>query len=66
VPLSSSAEVQQLNIKPFHVTLTRNAKGRYQWEISVHTDIGADAYAEAVNLDSALRKEYEGQLGGEE
>lgn len=44
--------------QPYHVTLTKNAKGQYQWEISVH-ELTPELVLNAVNgLDDELRKRY--------
>ena len=52
--------------EPVHITVTRNAKGRYQYEISVHTKTADEAFDIGVELDARLKKHFEGQLAGEE
>lgn len=53
--------VQPLNIiipKPYHLTLTRNAKGLYQWEISIHVDNAVEALDTAQFIDFRLKETY--------
>lgn len=52
--------------KAYHVTVTRSAKGKYQWEISVHSDSEGEVLAMVSRLEGDLRRQYQGQLSGED
>ena len=46
--------------EPVHVTLTRNAKGSYSWEISVHAETTEKALAQVGTIDESLKGKYGG------
>jgi hypothetical protein len=46
--------------QPYHITLTKNAKGVYQWEISVHEETPEKVFETVQGLDAKLRVEYGG------
>jgi hypothetical protein len=46
--------------QPIHITLTKNAKGSYQWEISVHAPTLKEAIDQIKEADSILTNQYGG------
>jgi hypothetical protein len=44
--------------KPLKVTLTRGAKGGYQWEIRLYGDAKDEVLAEIKKIDEQLRTSY--------
>ncbi|MGP8056806.1 MAG: hypothetical protein ACLP9K_04300 [Nitrososphaerales archaeon] len=44
--------------QPVHVTLTRNAKGTYQWEISVHAETVEKTLEQVNQVDKELDEKY--------
>jgi len=64
----SAAEGTQLTrvAQPYHVTVTKNAKGSYQWEVSVYSETADDALASVEHVEKGLRARYGSQdQGGE-
>jgi hypothetical protein len=51
--------------EPIHVTITRSAKGRYQWEISIHGATADETLETGIRIDKQLLLEYGDQASGE-
>ncbi len=63
--MTEESVVVQKIAEPLHLTITRNAKGKYQYEISVHTPDGDAAFDVGFRLDERGRAKLQGQLAGE-
>jgi hypothetical protein len=50
--------VVQATETPVHLVLTRNAKGGYQWEISVYAGDENEALQIVLSVDEVLTKKY--------
>lgn len=61
VPLPAVEQVIR-NVTQSNVHVTKNAKGNYQWEISVHEDDIFLAIDKAIAADDLLRKRYGGYV----
>jgi len=51
-------KVVQATETPVHLVLTRNARGGYQWEISVYAGDEHEALQVVLNVDVVLAKKY--------
>jgi|GEM_PF-1292629 arginine decarboxylase-like protein len=62
----SAAEETKLTrvAQPYHVTVTKNAKGSYQWEVSIYSETADDVLASVEYVEKELRARY-GSQGGE-
>lgn len=57
IPESIQRTISEMK-QPVHITITKNAKGDYQWEISIHeTDVDT-AYIESTKLDALLTTHF--------
>ena len=48
--------------EPVHLTITRNAKGKVQFEISIHSADTSKVEHDTAELEDWVQKKYEGQL----
>ena len=44
--------------QPVHITLTRNAKGTYQWEISIHAETVEKTLEQIDETEAELKAKY--------
>ncbi len=51
--------------EPVHLIVTRNAKGEYQYEISIHAATVDEVLAQTKAIDDQVKAMYRGQLSGE-
>ena len=52
--------------EPVHVTITRNAKGKVQYEFSVHAATPPEVELIVGELEKWVQDKFKGQLAGEE
>ena len=48
--------------EPVHLTITRNAKGKVQYEISIHTASVDDVAEQTKQLEAWVQAKFKGQL----
>lgn len=51
--------------EPIHIEITRSAKGRYQWSITVHGATADETLETGIRIDKQLLLEYGDQASGE-
>ena len=52
--------------EPIHLTTTRNAKGKIQYEISIHAATVQEVAAKTEELEMLVKAQHKGELAGEE
>ena len=63
--MTQTTEIQKL-AEPVHLTITRNAKGKVQYEISIHGPDEATVEHQTAELEDWVHRKYEGHLAGDE
>ena len=51
--------------EPVHLTISRSAKGKIQYEISIHAATVDDTAWQVFELENRVKAQYKGQLAGE-
>lgn len=51
--------------EPIRVQITRSAKGKYQWEVTVSAATADEALEVGIHIDKQLEIEYHGRASGE-
>lgn len=64
---ASTAEGTQLTrvAQPYHVTVAKNAKGAYQWEVSIYSETADDVLAGVEYVEKELKARYGKSEGSE-
>ncbi len=52
--------------EPVHLTVSTNAKGKIQYEISVHGATDADITPHVDRLEAYVQEKYKGRLAGDD
>ena len=63
-PENETVNIQKI-AEPVHFVLTRNAKGKYQYELSIHAKDVDTVLEQAWKLDEQVRLKLQGQMAGE-